>query len=105
MYLFYSNGCGDLCEFRKGSNRICANEVCNSRVPEGNGMLYSTCRKKGNHLGEPEVSFDEAERAHWERMDRELHGRIERRIQIYSSQDMSREELRSFVSSRQEEAA
>jgi hypothetical protein len=68
-------------------------------------MLYSTCRKKGNHLGEPEVSFDEAERAHWERMDRELHGRIERRIQIYSSQDMSREELRSFVSSRQEEAA
>ena len=68
-------------------------------------MLCSNCHKKGKHLGEPEVSFDEAERAHWEKMERELHGRIERRIRIYSSRDMTQEELRSLVPSLQEEAA
>ena len=68
-------------------------------------MLCSNCHQQGNHLGEPEVSFDEAERAHWERMDRALHGLIEGRIQSYSSQDMSQEELRSLVPSLQEEAA
>jgi len=103
MYLFCGIGCRD--GFRKLTNRICAKEVCNNRVPEGNRMLCSNCHQKGNHLGEPEVSFDEAERAHWERTDRELHGRIEGRIQIYSSQDMSQEELRSLVPSLQEEAA
>ena len=68
-------------------------------------MLCSNCYQKGNHLGEPEVSFSETERAHWERMERELHRRIEEGIKIYSSQDMSQEELRSLVPSLQEEAA
>jgi hypothetical protein len=74
-------------------------------VPEGNRMLCSTCHERGNHLAEPEASLDEAERAHWERMVRELHGRIEGNVRIYSSQDMTQEELRSLVPSLQDKAA
>jgi hypothetical protein len=105
LYLFCTIGCRDLYGFRKLTNRICAREGCNNRVPEGNRMLCSHCHQRGNHLAEPEASFGEAERARWERMERELHGRIEERIRIYSSQDMSQEELRSLVPSLQEEAA
>ena len=105
LYLFCTIGCRDLYGFRKLTNRICAREGCNNRVPEGNRMLCSSCHQRGNHLAESELSFGEAERAHWERMERELHGRIEERIRIYSSQDMSQEELRSLVPSLQEEAA
>jgi hypothetical protein len=68
-------------------------------------MLCSTCHEEKDHLAEPEASFDEAERAHWERLEHELHGRIEGNIRIYSSQDMSQEELRSLVPSLQEKAA
>ena len=105
LYLFCSIGCRDLYGLRKPTDRICAREVCRNRVPAGNRMLCSHCHKKGTHLGEPDVSFGEAERAHWERMERELHGRIEERIRIYSTQDMTQEELRSLVPSLQEEAA
>ena len=106
LYLFCSSGCRDLYDgFRKLTNRICTREDCNNRVPEGNRMLCSNCHQKGKHLGEFEVSFGEAERAHWERMERELHGRIEGRIRIYSTQDMTQEELRALVPSLQEEAA
>ena len=68
-------------------------------------MLCSNCHQKGMHLGETEVSFDETERAHWEKMERELHGRIQERVRIYSTQDMTQEELRALVPSLQEEAA
>jgi len=105
LYLFCTIACRDLSGFRKLTNRICTREGCNHRVPEGNRMLCSTCHEEGNHLAEPEVSFDEAERAHWERLERELHGRIEGNIRIYSSQDMTQEELRSLVPSLQEKAA
>jgi len=105
MYLFCSIGCRDLYGFRKLTNRICAREGCNNRVPEGNRMLCSSCHQRGNHLAESELSFGVAERAHWERMERELHRLIEERIRIYSSQDMSQAELRSLVPSLQEEAA
>ena len=106
LYLFCSHECRDLYDgFRKFTNRICTREGCNNRVPEENRMLCSACHKKGNHLAESEASFDEAERAHWERLERELHGRIEGNVRIYSSQDMTQEELRSLVPSLQEEAA
>jgi len=68
-------------------------------------MLCFSCHQKGNHLGEPEVSFDEAERAHLNRMERELHRRIQEKVRIYSSQDMPQEELRSLVPSLQDKAA
>jgi len=68
-------------------------------------MLCADCHEEGNHIAEPEVSFNEAERAHWERLVRELHGRIEEKIRIYSSQDMTQEELRSLVPSLQDKAA
>jgi len=68
-------------------------------------MLCSTCHEEGNYLAEPEVSFDEAERAHWEKMERKLYRRIAERTRIYNSQDMSQEELRTLVPSLQEEAA
>jgi len=68
-------------------------------------MLCSTCHEEGNNLARPEVSFDEVERAHWEKMERKIHRRIAERIRIYNSQDMSQEELRTLVPSLQEEAA
>jgi hypothetical protein len=68
-------------------------------------MLCSACHKKGNHLAESEASFNEAERAHWERLERELHGRIEGNVRIYSSQDMTQEELHSLVPSLKDKAA
>jgi len=105
MYLFCSIGCRDLYGFKKLTNRICSREVCNNRVPERNRMLCFSCHQKGNHLGEPEVSFGEAERAHLARMERELHRRIQGRVRVYSSQDMTQGELRSLVPSLQEEAA
>ena len=105
MYLFCSIGCRDLYGFRKLTNRICGKEGCKNRIPDGNRMLCSNCHKRGNHSAETELFFDEADRAHWERMERELHRRIEEGIKIYSSQDMSQEELRALVPSIQEEAA
>jgi hypothetical protein len=74
-------------------------------VPEENRMLCSSCHKRENHLAESEASFDEAERAHWERLERELHGRIEGNVRIYSSEDMTQEELRSLVPSLMSKAA
>lgn len=56
-------------------------------------------------MAESEASFDEAEREHWERLERALCGRIEENIRIYSSQDMTQEELRSLVPSLHEKAA
>ena len=105
LYLFCSIGCRDLNGFRQQTNRICTRGGCNNRVPEGNRMLCATCHEEGNHLAESEAFFDEAERAHWERLERELHGRIEGNVRIYSSQDMSQEELRSLVPSLRDKAA
>jgi hypothetical protein len=68
-------------------------------------MLCSSCHKEGNYLPEPEVSFDEKERAHWETMERKIHRRIAEGIRIYNSQDMSQEELRTLVPSLQDKAA
>ena len=74
------------------------------------GQLYLFCSigcrdRKGNHLANPEASLNEAERAHWEGLERELHGRIEGNVRIYSSKDMTQEELRSLVPSLQDKAA
>ena len=106
LYWFCSHGCRDLYDgFRKLTNRICTREGCNNRVPEENRMLCSACHKRGNHLAKPEASLDEAERAHWARLERELHGRVEGNVRIYSTQDMTQEELSALVPSLQKEAA
>jgi len=105
VYFFCSIGCRDLFGFRKPTDRICAREVCTNRVPEGNRMLCSHCHQKGNHLGEPEVSFGKSENLHWQSMERKLQGQIKGRIRIYSSQDMTQEELRALVPSLRNKAA
>jgi len=68
-------------------------------------MLCPSCYRRGNHLGEPEVSLNETERVHWRRMEQALHRRIEEKVRTYSSKDMSQEELRALVPSMHEEAA
>lgn len=105
FYLFCTIGCRDLYGFRKLIHRICAREDCTNRVPEGNRMLCSNCHQRGNHLAESETYFDEAERAHREKMERKLHKLIAGRMRIYNSQEMSGEKLRTPVPSLQEEAA
>lgn len=105
MYLFCSISCRDFYGFSRHTNRICAREVCNNRVAEGNRMLCSSCYQRGNHLGEPEVSLNETEIVHWRRMEQALHRRIEEKVRIYSSKDMSQEELRALVPSMHKETA
>ena len=105
MYLFCSVGCRYLYGFEKPTNRICSREVCNNRVQETNRMLCPSCYQRGNHLGETEVSFSDEERAHWEWMQYALLRRIEEQVKVYSSQNMTQEELRSLVPSLEEEAA
>ena len=70
-----------------------------------NRMLCPSCYQRGSHLGETEVSFSDEERAHWEWMQYALLRRIEEKVKIYSSQNMTQEELRSLVPSFKEEAA
>jgi hypothetical protein len=89
----------------KRTNRICAREVCNNRVPEANRMLCPSCYQRGAHLGETEVSFNDTERAHWEWMQYALLRRIKEQVKVYSFQNMTQEELRLLVPSLQEEAA
>ena len=105
LYLFCTIGCRNLYGFGKLTNRVCAREGCNNRVPELNRMLCSSCHQRGKHLAESELSFDEAESAHWQRMEQELRELIEGEIRSYSSQEMSQEELRSLVPSPQEKEA
>ena len=104
-YAFCSSKCRQQFLYPKRSNRVCAREVCNNRVPEANRMLCPSCYKKGNHLGETEVSLNATERAHWEWMQDALLRRIEEQVKVYSYQNMTQEELRSLVPSLQEEAA
>ncbi len=87
----------------KRTNRVCAREVCNNRMPKVNRMLCPSCYQRGNHLGETEVSFDDTERAHWKWMQYALLRRIEEQVKVYSSQNMTQEELRSLVPSLLEE--
>ena len=105
MYLFCSIGCRDLYGFKKVTNRICSREVCNNRVSKANRMLCPSCYTKGNHLGETDVSFSDEERAHWEWMQYALLKRIAEQVKVYSSQNMTQEDLSSLVPSLQEEAA
>ena len=89
----------------KVTNRICSREVCNNRVSGANRMLCPSCYQRGNHLGETEVPLSDTERAHWEWMQYALLKRIVEQVKVYSFQNMTQEELRSLVSSLQEEAA
>jgi hypothetical protein len=105
MYLFCSIGCRDLYGFKKLTNRICSREVCNNRVSEENRMLCPGCYQRGNHLGEIRVSLNDTERAHWKWMQYALLKRIEEQVKVYSSQNMTQEELLSLVPSLKGEAA
>ncbi|MGB7031881.1 MAG: hypothetical protein WBF29_10610, partial [Syntrophobacteria bacterium] len=89
----------------KRTNRVCSREVCNHRVSEANRMLCPSCYQRDNHLGETEVPLSDTERAHWEWMQYALLKRIAEQVKVYSFQNMTQEELRSLVSSLQEEAA
>jgi hypothetical protein len=68
-------------------------------------MLCPSCYQKGNHLGEIEVSFSDAERAHWEWVQKALLRRIGEQVRVYSYQNMTQEELRALVPSLKGEAA
>ena len=51
------------------------------------------------------MPFDDKERAHWEWMQYALLRRIEEQVKVYSSQNMTEEELRALVPSLKGEAA
>jgi hypothetical protein len=51
------------------------------------------------------VSFSDAERAHWEWVQKALLRRIGEQVRVYSYQNMTQEELRALVPSLKGEAA
>jgi hypothetical protein len=89
----------------KRTNRVCAREVCNNRVPKVNRMLCLHCYQKGDYLAESDLCFAERDNAHWQQKKNELINRIEGKVRIYSNQNMTQKELRALVPSLKGEAA
>lgn len=89
----------------KRTNRFCAREVCNNRVPKVNRMLCLHCYQRGDNLEESDLYFTERDNAHWQQKKNELINRIEGQVRVFSAQNMTQEELHSLVPSLQEEAA
>ena len=87
------------------TNRICAREGCNRKVPETNRMLCMSCYLRGDHLGEPDCMFNQTDRDNWRRGEQAVQKRIERQVKIYSAQNMKQEELWALVPSQQKDAA
>ena len=91
--------------FRMLTNRICAREGCNRKVPQSNRMLCMSCYLRGGHLGEPDCMFNQTDRDNWRRGEQAVQKRIERQVKIYSAQNMKQEELWALVPSQQKDAA
>ncbi|UCG11916.1 MAG: hypothetical protein JSU72_15565 [Deltaproteobacteria bacterium] len=104
-YFFCSVRCKDNYVHPNLTNRICAREGCGNRVPEGNRMLCLECHIRGDNLREPSTWFDETDRALWESGNKAMLKRLEEQVRVFSSDDMTQEELRALVPSLQQEAA
>jgi hypothetical protein len=100
-YLFCSIPCRTTFAHSRGSNRICAREGCNHKVPEGNRILCRECYQAGNELREPGTWFDKIDHVRWEQGKQEVLKRIEGQVRVFSARDMTQEELRALVPSLQ----
>ena len=99
IYSFCSTKCRHEFLYPRHPHRICAREGCHRRVPKGNRMLCLNCYQNGDHLGESDLCFDRAEMAHWQRQDRKILRRIEKKVRVFRSQNMTQRELSELVPS------
>ena len=102
MKFFCSASCRDEFVYPKLTNRMCAREGCNGRVPEGNKMLCLCCYYNADNLGERLPFFDATDNAHLERQEQAIRKRIEKKVRVFSSQYITQKELRALVPSLEE---
>ena len=50
-------------------------------------------------MGEPNICVDEEERARWNKAEQTMLKRLEAKVRVYSSQNMTQQELSSIVPS------
>ncbi|UCG11062.1 MAG: hypothetical protein JSU72_10870 [Deltaproteobacteria bacterium] len=105
MHFFCSVTCKNDFVYPELTNRVCAREECNQRVPEGQRMLCLMCFHRGDNLKEPGMWFDVEDNVQWERGKQGVIRRLEEQVLVYSSEDMTQEELRALVPSLQMKVA
>ena len=99
LYSFCSTNCRHAFLYPKLSNLICAREGCYRRVPKANRMLCAVCYQTGDSMGEPNICFNEEERARWNTAEQTVLKRLEGQVRVYSAQNMTQQELSSLVPS------
>jgi hypothetical protein len=86
--------------YPKLTKRICARDGCNRKVQENNRLLCEQCYHHGDNIGESDVAiFYTENRANWEEREQRILERIRGKVRVYSSRDMTQEELRDLVPS------
>ena len=86
--------------YPKLTKRICAREGCNRKVPEDNRFLCEQCFDQGDNIGESDVAiFYTENKANWKEREQQILERIRGKVRVYSSRDMTQEELRELVPS------
>ncbi len=60
-------------------------------------MLCAVCYQIGDSLGEQDICVDEAERERWNKAEHTILKQLERRVRVYSAQNMTQKELSSLV--------
>ena len=98
---FCSIQCKDSYLYPKLTSRICARDRCYRRVPEGNRMLCLECYYGADTLGESYPIFDETDNRHLEYRQQVLRKGLEEKVRVYSTKDMTQEELKLLVPSLQ----
>jgi len=100
----YYSFCGVKCVtefiYPKPTKRTCTREGCNRKVQENNRLLCERCYDQGDNIGESDVAiFYTENRANWEEREQRILERIRSKVRVYSSRDMTQEELRELVPS------
>jgi hypothetical protein len=62
-------------------------------------MLCAVCYQTGDSMGEPNICVGEEERARWNKAEQTMLKRLEAKVRVYSSQNMTQQELSSIVPS------
>ena len=84
----------------KLTQRICAKDGCNRKVPKDNRLLCKQCYRQGENIGEQDVTiFHTEHRENWEEEERTILEGIREKVRVFSSRDMTQEELRELVPS------
>ena len=101
---FCSPDCRNESVYTTLTERICARDGCNRRVPERHRMLCLRCYQNDANLGE-RGWFSFSDQTNWQGREQAIRMQIENKVRVYSAQELTQEELRALVPSLQEEVA